>query len=93
MVMRSVFRFDLVERKLRWKRTGLFTRVGGVIPFIDIHGAAVQSHWSNDDGRTYRVTLRTTVGDMPITETYSSGEERPLRICTLINDTLARHVP
>lgn len=85
---RSEFDFDFVDRKLRWKRRGLFTNTRGVIPLDQIRSATLQSHWSSNDGRTYRIAVLTAAGDVPLTESYSAGEEKPKRIRDAINTAL-----
>lgn len=89
LTKRTVFHFDLETRQLRWKRRGVFGGVGGVVDFNQIRLAEVQTNWSYDVGRTWRVALQTTAGDLPLTDTYTGGGDEHLkRICTAINHAL-----
>jgi hypothetical protein len=84
---RSFFEFDLVNRQLRWKRGGLFSRHHGLVPFDLIRRATVQSLGAGDTP-TYRVAMLTKEGEIPLTDAYSSGIEAPDRIRTAINNIL-----
>jgi len=83
---RSVFEFDLVHRQLRWKRSGLFSRQHGLVPFDQIRTATVQS--LSGDTPTYRVAMLTQDGEIPLTDAYSAGIEPAERIRTAINSVL-----
>ena len=85
---RSEFDFDLVAKQLTWRRRGLFTNAGGVVPFEQIRGANVEAHNDNDGDLTYRVVLRTENGTIPLTETYDGIRERSDRIRTAIVEAL-----
>jgi|SRR5688500_2545154 len=84
---RSEFDFDLVERKLRWKRRGLFTNTGGVVPIDQIRHASVES-MSSDGDYTYRVVVHTNSGAIPLTEAYDGNRDKADRVRTAINDAL-----
>jgi hypothetical protein len=71
---RSEFNFDGDARLLTWRRRGLFTNTGGVLPFDQIRRALVQASDDTEGGMTYRVALSTTdAGTIPLTEMYVSG--------------------
>ena len=86
---RSEFDFDFVSRKLTWRRRGLFTNIGGVLPLDQITGATVQSIDDHDGGMTYRVALHTTSGrPIPLTQAYDGNRDIADRVRTAINDAL-----
>lgn len=85
---RSEFDFDFVSRKLTWRRRGLFTNAGGVVPLDQIKSATVESTSDSDSGMTYRVALRTTSGPIPLTESYDGNREIADRVRTVINEAL-----
>ena len=70
---RSEFRFDRAARLLTWRRRGLFTRVGGVLPFDQVRRALVDAHADGDGGPTYAIVLATDAGRIPLTDAYWSG--------------------
>jgi hypothetical protein len=84
---RSEFNFDFVQKNLTWRRRGLFTNTGGIVPLEQITRAAVESH-QDDSVTTYRVVLKTAHGSVPLTDSYSSNRETADRIRTAINDAL-----
>lgn len=85
---RSEFDFDLIGRKLTWRRRGLFTNIGGVVPLDQIRHAAVESLPDRDGGPTYRVCLRTTSGPIPLTDAYDSNGAKAESIRAVINEVL-----
>jgi hypothetical protein len=86
-VKRCVFEFDLVRRECTWRRRGVFGARGGTVPFDRIRRCVVQSMRS-DNTTTYRITLQTDDGDVPLTQAYTTGERRPQTVCEVINRTL-----
>jgi hypothetical protein len=89
---RSEFDFDLVARKLTWRRRGLFTNIGGIVPLDEIRCATVQSRNDGDSGLTYRVVLLLTrSGDrseIPLTEPYDGNGLRAEKVRSAINQAL-----
>lgn len=85
--IRCEFAFDLVTRQLTWSRRTLLRKTGGVMPFDQITKAFTE-HSTDGDGVTYRVTLRTSAGALPLTPIYSSNEMKFNRICDAINGAL-----
>jgi len=86
-VKRCAFEFDLVRRECTWRRRGIFGERSGTVPFDRICRCVVQSMRSNNT-TTYRITLQTDDGDIPLTQAYSTGEQRPRSVCETINRTL-----
>jgi hypothetical protein len=87
LVKRCVFDFDLVRREVTWRRRGIFGLRTGTVPFDRIRGAVVQS-MNSGNGTTYRIALITRDGDVPLTQAYSTGAQRPQRVCETINRVL-----
>jgi hypothetical protein len=86
---RSEFDFDLVAKQLTWRRRGIFTNAGGVVPFAQIRAAAVQSTTDNDGGLTYRVVLHThDRGTIPLTDSYDGVRQTADGVSSAINDAL-----
>jgi hypothetical protein len=86
-VKRCAFEFDLVRRECTWRRRGIFGERSGTLPFDCIRHCVVQSTTSNNT-TTYRITLQTEDGDIPLTQAYTTGEQRPRSVCETINRTL-----
>ena len=84
---RSEFDFDLVGRKLHWKRRGLFTNTGGVLPLDQIRHASIESI-SSDGDLSYRVVLHTSSQTIPLTDSYDNDREKADRVRAAINDAL-----
>jgi hypothetical protein len=86
---RSEFVFDFISKQLTWRRRGLFTNTGGVVPLAQIREAVVETNHNNGDGGpTHRVVLKTDAGPVPLTDASSSGEEKHNRIRDRINAAL-----
>jgi hypothetical protein len=71
----SKFDFDLVERKLVWRRRNVYRKKGGVIPFDLIHGVMVDI-LSSGDGTSYRLALTAEERTIPMMASYT-GKGRP----------------
>jgi hypothetical protein len=84
---RSEFDFDLVAKTLTWRRRGVFTNIGGVLPLDQIRSATVESE-SGDGGLTYRVALHTQAGTIPLAESYDGNRAPADRVRAAINDAL-----
>jgi hypothetical protein len=67
----SVFCFDLANRVLRWRKRGMFSRRRGSLPFDSITSAVVQTDKTGlRSAGSYRVTLMTTDGELPLVDSY-----------------------
>lgn len=85
--VRSSFHFDLKTRQLTWSRRGRFTQTGGVIAFDRIRGAVLQSI-NSDEGLSYRVTILTQSGEIPISIAYSGNAKKHESARDAINQAL-----
>jgi len=90
---RSVFHFDPAARRVVWRRTGLFTRKGGEIPFEQIRCALVQTLDSGGDGPSYRAALMTDAGEVPLTDAYCGNITPSEQARDAINAVLAVLAP
>ena len=70
---RSVFIFDLTQQQLTWSRLGLFGWRGGTIAFGRVTGCVVEVMGMSNQAPTSRLTLASPDGNIPLTETYSTG--------------------
>ena len=70
---RTVFVFDLVQQQVSWSRRSLFGWKSGTLAMGRITGCIVQMMQMDREAPTYRLTLASPDGDLPLTETYSSG--------------------
>jgi hypothetical protein len=85
---RSVFDFDLASRQLSWHRRGIFGRRSGQVPFSDIRSVNVECCASSRQRRLcYRVALHAATTTIPLTESYSSGQNKH---CNSVRAQIAR---
>lgn len=89
------FHFNIGERTLSWKRTGLFGRKGGTVLFSDIRKVVIEtsSEHSRVSTTTYRLAIKTNDDSIPMTRYYSGGEryKKELEsIAELIDGALGR---
>ncbi len=85
---RTVFEFDVLRRQVVWSKTGVFGRKCGVLPFEKIRNAKVEQS-SVGASPSYRASLATDEGILPLTDAYSVGaasQERCQRISDMINN-------
>ena len=91
-VQRSEFEFDVINGQLTWQRHSIFGRKAGTIPFHQIEYAVVQCTRENGNfGASYRVALSTAQGMIPLTNSYTKGQEHDeqcQQIRSLINRAL-----
>jgi len=83
---RSVFEFDVSRRQVVWSKTGMFGRRGGTIPFEKIRSAKVEQTTSGASF-SYRVSLSTEDGAIPLTDAYSAGQVSKER-CQQLSDRI-----
>jgi hypothetical protein len=78
LTKRSVFDFDLVEKKLTWRRRGVFTSKGGVVPFEQICDVTVDRCNNSDGDDTYGLMLHLRAGQsIEVSDIYTSNR-RPI---------------
>ena len=89
---RSTFEFDLIGRKLTWRRVGVLRKAEGQIPFEQIRCAMVDT-FSGDRSSScsYRLALSTTQGIFPLMTYFTGGkftEREYERLAAAINAAL-----
>lgn len=72
----STFTFDAMQRMVRWSGRKLFKAESGTIPFDDITDIGTEATSSGRGGATYRLTILTPQGSVPMAYTYSNGKNR-----------------
>ena len=78
LTQRSEFVFDLVEKQLTWRRRGLFTNKGGVVPFEQIRAVIVDRCNDSDGGDTYGLVLHLHAAKpIAVSDIYTSNR-RPI---------------
>ena len=78
LTKRSEFVFDLVEKQLTWRRRGLFTNKGGVVPFEQIRDVIVDRCNNSDGDDTYSLVLHLHAGKpIAVSDIYTSNR-RPM---------------
>ena len=78
LTQRSEFVFDLVAKQLAWRRRGLFTNTGGVVPFEQIRAVIVDRCNDSDGGDTYGLVLHLHAGKpLAVSDIYTSNR-RPI---------------
>ena len=73
---RSTFSFDREYRRLRWRRSNVFTTKSGEIRFRDITAVELQSISGSGTTPSYRIMLRTRGGDVAMTRGYSGHADK-----------------
>src|SRR5688572_318199 len=78
LTTRSEFVFDLVAKQLTWRRRGLFTSKGGVVPFEQIRAVIVDRCNDSDGDDTYGLVLHLHAGKpVAVSDIYTSNR-RPI---------------
>lgn len=73
---RSTFSFDRTYRRLRWRRSNVFTTKSGEVRFGDITAVELQSISGSGTTPSYRIMLRTRDGDVAMTRGYSGHADK-----------------
>jgi hypothetical protein len=82
---RSTFTFDATTQTIRWIRFRYYWTRTGSIPFSEVRGIETQSMSSAQSNQLiYRLSIVTAQSTVPMSDVYSSGEQR----CASIRDTI-----
>jgi hypothetical protein len=76
----TTFVFDSVRRTVLWNGRKFLKVDSGEIPFDDITGIGVEALSSEDGGATYRLSILTAQGSVPMAYAYTNGEDRHARM-------------
>jgi hypothetical protein len=71
----TTFTFDGMQRVVRWNGFKLFKKDSGTIPFDDIEDVTVEASSSGNSGTTYRLSLLTKQGAVPMAYAYSGSSD------------------
>jgi hypothetical protein len=95
---RVEFRFDVAQRRLRWRRRNLFRGRAGEVAFDEISQVAVRvRHERNSESRSARevpsfyVVLLTRAGELRLSNRIYADESGPSRIASEIAAALGQH--
>lgn len=70
---RSRFVFDKIRKELIWERSRIFSKKGGVVPFMDLKEIVMQS-MGNPANPSRRLSIITVRGEqLPLTSAYAPG--------------------
>ena len=91
---RSRFVFDTAQQAVHWSRLRIFKTSSGMIPFSEITGINTESTCGRSGGsRIYRLTVATTHGCVPMTDSYGSGRATHAAVREAILVFLGRQLP
>lgn len=74
-VLKTQVIFNAMERTASWSRRRLFWLKSGTIPFDAIQDIGMDSSVGNHGVLTYRLTIVTAQGTIPMSDSYSGGKE------------------
>lgn len=79
--LHTTFTFDSTQRVVRWKGLKQFRTFSGTIPFDDITDIGTETSSSSSGGMTYRLTIITPTGTVPMAYSYTGRNDNyaPLR--------------
>jgi hypothetical protein len=72
---RTTFTFDAMQRIARWKGRKFFKTESGEIPFDDITDIGTEATLSGDNSTSYRLTILTRDGSIPMAYTYTASPD------------------
>ncbi len=93
LLERTVFDFDVTQRRLRWTRKPLFRTLGGELAFDDIVDVALRTRLetgSDRRQRVHRVALQTIAGELVLSNAWTGDERVQSRIVDAIRTVLGK---
>jgi len=73
---KTTFTFDAGEQRVRWQGRKVLRVERGIIPFSEITGIGTETTFGSNGSNTYRLTILTRTGLIPLAYTYSGNQER-----------------
>ncbi len=73
--LRTVFTFDATQRVVRWKNLKRFKTETGSISFDEINDIGTESLSGNSGSLTYRLTIITSTGTLPMAYSYTGHND------------------
>lgn len=75
------FTFDAAAQRIRWRRFRWFAAASGEIPFSGVQDIALETTTSaKGNAIIYRLTLVTPQGKVPMSDSYSGGHDRIVKL-------------
>jgi hypothetical protein len=75
-IRKSTFVFDSARRTVDWKKLAVLKRTSGSLAFDDITGVSLETSVGSNSGTSYRLALLTRDFSLPLSDAYSSGQQR-----------------
>ena len=76
-IRKTCFVFDARDRVVRWKNRLFLKAPTGSLDFDDIGGIRIESSWGDGEGGvSYRLTMLTSRGPIPLAYSYGSGSDK-----------------
>jgi len=72
---KEVVVFDGARQQATWTRRRLFKVATGSIPFSDINGIGIETT-SSGNAPTYRLSIITSLGSIPMSDSYAGGQQK-----------------
>ena len=90
---KTTFRFDASEQRVRWRGRKLLKVESGVVPFSEITGIGTETTFGSHGSKTYRLTILTRTGLVPLAYTYGGNQQKYVSIREEILRFLHLEVP
>jgi hypothetical protein len=87
---KRTYLFDPSLQRLKWTCSGLFKSSSGAMPFTDISEVRLESMYDDDGGESYRATLVTPVGLMPLSNAYIGNKKQVADFAASITQLIGR---
>lgn len=73
--LRTQVTFDSARRQAQWTRRRVFWVKSWMVAFDDIQGVVMESSVAKNNEYVYRLAILTSHGSVPMSDTYSGGED------------------
>ncbi len=75
-IRKTTFTFDAGEQRVRWQGRKVLKVENGVIPFGEITGIGTETTFGSNGSNTYRLTIVTRAGLVPLAYTYGGNRQK-----------------
>jgi hypothetical protein len=72
---KTTFTFDASEQRVRWRGRKVLKVESGVVPFSEITGIGTEATFGSHGSNTYRLTILTRSGLVPLAYTYGGNQQ------------------
>ena len=76
LLRKTVFSFNAAEGVVHWRRRRLLSVSTGDIPFSEIKGIGTETTSGNNNVTTYRLTILTEKGSVPLSDAYGGNRDK-----------------